>query len=170
MQVMFGRRYREICATAFLQTGHDTSYQNVTFAECDGSVVGMILAYTEAQHRLSSMDPQRQAAGKIRLRMRMLELFMGPLMRLNDSMEPGDYYLQFIAVDETKRVGGVGSILLNELERQARESGSTRLSLDVSTSNDIARCFYEKRGWSCEFEWPRVWFMPSLSVRMIKPL
>ena len=53
MEVMFGRRYQEVIAEAFLETGHDTSYENVTFAEADNAVVGMTLAYSEAQHRLS---------------------------------------------------------------------------------------------------------------------
>ncbi len=170
MEVMFGARYEAVIANAFLEPDHDTSYQNVTFAEADGEIVGMILAYTEAQHRRSSMDPQRRAAGRLRLRLRMVELFMGPLMHLNDSMEEGDYYLQFIAVDQEKRVGGVGTALLDEFEAQARAKDSTRLSLDVSTSNNVAREFYRNRGWEDEFEWPDIWFMPSLSVRMFKPL
>ena len=170
MQVMFGRRYEEIIANAFLQPDHDTSYQNVTFAESNGVIVGMILAYTEAQHRRSSIEPQRQAAGRLRLRMRIVETFLGPLMRLNDSIEEGDFYLQFIAVDKDNRVGGVGSVLLNAFEDQARAAGSSRLSLDVSTKNEVARRFYEHRGWSVDFEWPNRWFMPSMSVRMSKLL
>jgi len=170
MRVMFGRRFEEIITTAFLQPDHDNSYQNVTFAECGNSIVGMILAYTEAQHRRSSRQPQRNAAGRLRLRMRTIELLLAPLMRLNDSIEEGDYYLQFIAVDKAIRVGGVGSVLMNAFEEQARASGSTRLSLDVSTSNEVARRFYERRGWVSEWEWPKAWFIPSLSVRMMKPL
>ena len=44
MRVMFGRRFEDIIATAFMQPDHDTSYQNVTFAERDTDIVGMILA------------------------------------------------------------------------------------------------------------------------------
>ncbi|MEM7016534.1 MAG: GNAT family N-acetyltransferase [Pseudomonadota bacterium] len=170
MQVMFGRRFETVIADAFLQPNHDTSYQNVTFAECDNTIVGMILAYTEAQHRLSSLEPQRKAAGRLRLRLRIVEILLAPLMRLNDSIEAGDYYLQFIAVDRERRVGGVGSVLLDAFEAQARASGSTRLSLDVSTTNEVARQFYMHRGWQVESEWPNLWFMPSLSIRMTKML
>ena len=170
MRVMFGRRFEEIIATAFLQPDHDTSYENVTFAECDNTIVGMFLAYTEAQHRCSTRQPLRNAAGGLRLRMRTMELLLVPLMRLNDSIEEGEFYLQFIAVDEAVRVSGVGSVLMNALEEQARASGSTRLALDVSISNKMARRFYERRGWVPEWEWTKVWFMPSLSVRMTKSL
>ena len=170
MRVMFGRHFEDIIATAFMQPNHDTSYQNVTFAERDTDIVGMILAYTEAQHRRSSRQPQRKAAGRLRLRMRVVEVVLAPLMRLNDSIEVGDFYLQFIAVDQEIREGGVGSVLMDALEEQAHASGSTRLSLDVSTGNEVARRFYERRGWSVGWEWPKIWFMPSLSVRMTKPL
>ncbi|QDG75828.1 N-acetyltransferase [Labrenzia sp. PHM005] len=170
MQVMFGRRYEEIIANAFLQPDHDSSYQNVTFAECDNTIVGMILAYTEAQHRRSSREPQRKAAGRLRLRMRIVEVLLAPLMRLNDSIEEGDFYLHFVAVDRERRAAGIGSVLLDAFEDQARASGSTRLSLDVSVRNEVARRFYEHRGWNVESEWPNSWFMPSLSVRMARPL
>ena len=170
MQTLFGRQYRQIIANAFLEPDHDTSYQNVTFAETDDAIVGMILAYTEAQHRRSSIEPQRKAAGKLRLRMRFVELMLAPVMHLSDSMEEGDYYLQFIAVDQNRRVDGVGTSLMDELERQARAKGCTRLSLDVSVSNLVARRFYENRGWCTDFEWPKNRFMPTLSVRMIKHL
>ncbi len=102
--------------------------------------------------------------------MRIVEVVLAPLMRLNDSIEEGDFYLHFIAVDKAIRVGGVGSVLMDDFEEQARASGSTRLSLDVSTKNVVARRFYEGRGWVVEWEWPKIWFMPSLFVRMTKPL
>jgi GNAT superfamily N-acetyltransferase len=102
MRVMFGRRFEDIIATAFIQPDHDLSYQNVIFAERDDAIVGMTL--------------------------------------------------------------------MDDFEEQARASGSTRLSLDVSTKNEVARRFYEERGWVVEWGWPKLWFMPSLSVRMTKPL
>lgn len=170
MRRFLGRRFDEIIASAFLQRGHDSSYENVTFAECDCTIIGMIAAYTEARHRCSSLQPLRSAAGSLRLRMRMMELLLAPLMRLNDSIEAGDYYLQFIAVEQADRIGGVGSLLMDDYEKQAQARGSKRLSLDVAKSNKAARRFYEHRGWVTEWEWPKVWFMPALSVRMIKPI
>jgi ribosomal protein S18 acetylase RimI-like enzyme len=170
MRLMFGRRFGDIVATAFTQPDHDLSYQNVTFAERDSVIVGMILAYTADQHRRSSRQPLQRAAGRLRLRMRILLILFAPLMRLNDSIEEGDFYLHAIAVDKAIRVDGVGSVLMDSFEEQARASGSTRLSLDVSANNEVARRFYERRGWNVESEWPKLWFMPSLSVRMTKPL
>ena len=39
---MLGRRAAEILAKAFVEPDHDLSYQYVTFAECDGRIVGMV--------------------------------------------------------------------------------------------------------------------------------
>ncbi len=102
--------------------------------------------------------------------MRIALILFAPLMRINDSITDGDFYLQSIAVDKALRVAGVGSILLDSFEEQARANGSTRLSLDVSPDNEVARRFYERRGWNVESEWPKLWFIPSLSVRMTKLL
>ncbi len=170
MRLMFGRRFEYIIATAFTQPGHDLSYQNVTFAERDNVIVGMTLAYTAEQHRRSSRDPLKRAAGRLRLRMRILLILFAPLMRLNDSIAEGDFYLHAIAVDKAIRVDGVGSVLMDSFEEQACSNGSTRLCLDVSIKNEVARRFYERRGWNVESEWPKLWFIPSLSVRMTKLL
>lgn len=170
MRVMFGRRFEEIMATAFAEPGHDLSYEHVTFALLDGVVVGMILAYTAEQHRGSSLEPVHRAAGRFRLRLRIIEVLLAPVMRLNDWIANGDYYLQFIAVDEAGRAGGVGSVLMDALEERARASGSTRLALDVSTNNEVARPFYERRGWTVESVWPKSRLLPTMSIRMTKPL
>ncbi len=44
----------------------------------------------------------------------------------------------------------IGSVLMDSFEDQARASGSTRLCLDVSTKNEVACRFYERRGWNVE--------------------
>ena len=78
-------------------------------------------------------------------------------MRTTDSIADGDFYLQFIfiAVDKALRGDGVGSVLMDAFEERARASGSTRLSLDVSTGNEGACGFYERREWTVESQWPK---------------
>lgn len=152
---MIGRRVERVIATAFLQPNHDLSYQNVTFAEHEGAIVGMVSGYTAKQHRVSSRRPLIEAAGRSNLRMRILWLLFTPLMRIIDSMGDEDFYLQAIAVSKELRGAGVGSVLMDFLEEQAKASGSTRLALDVSGQNAGARGFYTKRGMNIESQWPR---------------
>ena len=96
---MLGRHAEHIIATAFAQPDHDLSYQNVTFAERDNLIMGMVSGYTAEQHRRSSRQPLNQAAGGRNLRMKILQILFAPLMRIIDSIADGDFYLQAIAVD-----------------------------------------------------------------------
>ncbi len=169
--LMLGRRVAEILATAFAQPDHDLSYQNVTFAERDNVIVGMVAGYTAEQHRRSSHQPLKRAAGRRHLRMRIVQILFAPMMRITDSIPDGDFYVQFIAVDKELRGAGVGAVLMDYSEQRARASGSTRLSLDVSAKNEGARGFYERRGMTVESQWPKRLPIPGLKFyRMTKAL
>ncbi len=168
---MLGRRVAEILATAFAQPDHDLSYQNVTFAERGNAIVGMVAGYTAEQHRRSSHQPLKRAAGRRNLRMRIVQILFAPMMRITDSIVDGDFYVQFIAVDKELRGAGVGAVLMDSSEERARASGSTRLSLDVSGKNEGARGFYERRGMTVESQWPKRLPLPGLKFyRMTKVL
>ena len=168
---MLGRRAGPILAAAFLRPDHDLSYQNVTFAERDNAIVGMVSCFTAEQHRRSSRQPLKEAAGPRNLRMRAVLVLCAPLMRIIDSVADGAFYLQAIAVDRELRGQRVGSVLMDAFEQQARASGSTRLALDVSAKNEVARKFYERRGMTVESQWPKRLPIPGLRFyRMTKTL
>ena len=117
---MLGRRAGRIIATAFAQPDNDLSYQHVTFAERDNVIVGMASGYTAEQHRRSSRQTLKQAAGRWHLRMRIVPILFAPLMRIIDSIADGDFYVHAIAVDKELRGDGVGSVLMDSLEDRAR--------------------------------------------------
>ncbi len=168
---MLGRRSGHIIATAFTQPDHDLSHQYVTFAEHDNCIVGMVSGYTSDQHRRSSFEPVKQAAGRHNLRMGIVLILCAPLLRIIDSVTDGDFYLQAIAVDKNLRGSGVGARLMDAIEEQAHASGSARLSLDVSAKNERARRFYEHRGMTIESQWPKRIPIPGLKLyRMTKTL
>jgi len=152
---MIGRRVEHVIATAFLQPDHDLSHQNAAFAEHEGTIVGMVSGYTAKRHRASSRRPLKEAAGRRNLRMRIVLALFAPLVRIIDSISDEDFYLQAIAVSKELRGTGVGSVLMDFLEEQARASGSTRLALDVSAKNERARRFYLNRGMNIESQWPK---------------
>ena len=168
---MIGRRAEHIIATAFLQPDHDLSHQHVTFAEHEGAIVGMVTGYTAEQHRNSSRRPLEDAAGRHKLRMGVVLFLFASAMRVIDSMGDEDFYVQAIAVSKELHGAGVGSVLMDFLEEQARASGSTRLALDVSAKNAVARRFYSNRGMKIESRWPRRLPIPALRLyRMAKIL
>jgi ribosomal protein S18 acetylase RimI-like enzyme len=168
---MLGRGAGHIIARAFILPDHDLSYQNVTFAERDNAVVAMVSGYTAEQHRRSSLQPLKEAAGRFNLRMRIILMLFAPLMRIIDSITDGDFYLQAIAIDEPLRGDGLGNLLMDSLEQRARESGARRLSLDVSAGNQGAIRFYDHRGMTIESQWPERLKIPALKFyRMTKEL
>ena len=166
-----GGRFEEILATAFVEEKHDLSFENVTFAETDGHLVGMVSGYTAQQHRLSTLRPLERAAGRFPVRMMVVGALCAPMLRIIDTVADGDFYLQSVAIDEGLRGRGIGSLLIDSLERQAVASGATRLVLDVSGSNEAARRLYERRGMTVDGQWPRRLRIPGLSfLRMVKNL
>ncbi len=170
-RVMLGRRARQIVATAFAQPDHDLSHQNVTFAEHDSVIVGMVSGYTAEQHGRSTRESLTRAAGRWNLRMRIVLGLASPLMQIIDSIADTDFYLQAIAVDEALRGSGVGTVLMDSLEQRAHASGCTRLALDVSGNNESARRFYERRGMTVESQWPKSLKIPAIRFyRMTKVL
>jgi len=100
IQLMYGRRFADIIATAYCHPDHDYSFQNVTFAERDEGIVGMAAGYTAEQHRRSSDQPLKQAPGYSALRRAVVGVLCAPLLRILDTLADGDFYLLSIAVDK----------------------------------------------------------------------
>ena len=170
-RLWLGGRSVEILATVYLQPDHDLSVQNVTFAERDGIVVGMVSGFTAEQHRRSSIQPLRQAAGRWNAQFLIVSVLFAPFLRIIDTIEDGDFYLQAIAVGEKGRGAGVGSALMKLIEDRAIATCAARLVLDVSAENRGARRFYERRGFSVESQWPKRWAIPKFKLlRMTKVL
>ena len=168
---MLGKRVTEIVAMAFTQPSHDLSYQNVSFAEKNNVIVGMVSGYTAEQHRNSTHTPLKHAAGKSNIRMSIVRGIFAPLIRIMDSIEDSDFYLLAIAVDKEQRGSGVGSLLLDYIEERARATGSTRMALDVSSSNVNAFKLYRNRGMTVTSQWPRRLRIPKLKFyRMTKAI
>lgn len=159
-----GRHYARTIGDAFTRPGHDLSYQHATFAVREGRIVGMVSCYTAEQHRLSSHEPLREAEGYRALRASLVATAFSPIMRILDTLEEGDFYIQAIAVDEDCRGEGVGSLLFGAVEDRARASGSARLCLDVSSGNVGAQRLYERLGMSVVTESPRLLFAPRFRL------
>ena len=170
-RAMLGRRSERIVAQAYTKSGHDLSYERVTFAERDDSIVGMASGYTADQHHRSSDDPLLEAAGIAALRMKIITTLGRRVFRFIDTVPDGDFYLQSVAVDDDQRGSGIGSMLVDHVENAARARGCDRIVLDVAANNEVARRLYEHRGMTVEAESPRVLLMPGFrALRMVKAL
>jgi ribosomal protein S18 acetylase RimI-like enzyme len=62
----------------------------------------------------------------------------------------GNAYIGNVSVKSTERSYGIGTKLMNEAERQARERHARRIELEVFGSNTNAISIYEKMGYEKE--------------------
>lgn len=169
--VLLGGKAHEIAAEAFVEGGHDMSYEHVTFAERDGAVLGMLSAYTAEQHRASSHKPLMRAAGVRILRVWAIAMLCWRFLRFMETMESQDFYVQAVAVDSEARGAGVGSALLDHAESCGREAGCARLALDVASTNEGALRLYKRRGMIETARSPAIGFVGGVrAIRMTKPL
>ncbi len=168
---MAGRRFVDITGKAFLEPGHDLSYEHVWFAESQGVVAGMVSGYSAADHARSRNGPLFRAAGVQSIRVVAAWLLAARLFNFMDRLPEGDWYLQAVAVGEEYRGAGIGSLLLDHAEHAASAAGAHRLALDVAVDNDSSRRLYERRGMTIEATSPSAPFVPGGSVdRMTKVL
>jgi ribosomal protein S18 acetylase RimI-like enzyme len=168
---MLGGRFLHIIAKAYKRSGHSYSHQNVSFVEHDERIVGMALGFTAEQYHRFSEKPLREAAGCHAVRMTAVKLLFSPMLRILETIPDGDFYLLAMAVDKELRGEGIGSALMDSVEKRACASGSVRLSLDVSANNTHARRLYERRGMIVSSQWPKRLPLPGLRFyRMTKAL
>lgn len=165
-----GRYAVETIAEAYLQPGHNLSYERATFAELDGLIVGVAAGYTTEQHR-QSVDGGLASAIRVRSRPRHIRsAAIAKWLRYFGPEADGEFYLWLLSVSAEYRGVGVGATLMDHMEELARGEGSTRFSLDVEAKNERARRFYERRGMGVESGWPRLPLVPSMVVRMSKSI
>ena len=162
---MLGSDSESIIATAFIDSSHSLSHENVVFAEVDTKVVGMSSTFTEKQHRTFSDEPLLRAARNA-IRLKLVRTLFAPLWRVLETIPEGDFYLLGVAIEPELRGAGIGSILMNDIENRAKASESNRLSLDVSAKNDGARRLYKRLGMVESSMWPNSRFLPTVFIRM----
>ena len=74
-----------------------------------------------------------------------------------------------IAVDKAHRKGGVGTLLMREIERRFGEANATRVNLEVRESNASAQSFYRGLGFN-ELGRVRAYYPDEDAIVMSKPL
>ena len=167
---MFGKRFVDVVGRAFLEPGHDMSFQHVWFAETDGIVAGMVSGFSAADHERSKDGLLLRAAGVRSIRLLATWLLAARVFRFMDRVPAGDWYLQAVAIDQARRGAGIGSRLLDHAEATAAKEGARRLALDVAVDNEDAKRLYERRGMALDSTSASVPFKGTAVHRMIKVL
>jgi ribosomal protein S18 acetylase RimI-like enzyme len=83
----------------------------------------------------------------------------------------GEFYPEFLIVDEALRGQGIGGVLMDAMEAKARQAAVDRLTLDVAAKNTAGQRFYERRGMMTRVpDWPKGRFGRRFVPRMTKGL
>jgi len=109
------------------------SYLNVHVAEIDAEIAGMMLAY-----RL----PEEKEADDLE----ELPPFIRPLVELEQCV-PGSFYINMLAVYPQYRNRGVGTALMDQVDRLAAEASCRYSSIEVFDQNEGALQLYTRLGY-----------------------
>jgi ribosomal protein S18 acetylase RimI-like enzyme len=158
----------------FLRRHNRFSREFAVVAERDGEPVGIVLGYpAERMPRLELPTAWAllRTIGAVRF-LRMLRAAV-PLRQLKEA-QPGEYFLNTVAVLQADQGRGVGTALLDCFEAQAAAGGFRACSLSVEDDNARARSLYEHRGYRVleTMHVPLASLRPGSLVlrRMVKPL
>jgi ribosomal-protein-alanine N-acetyltransferase len=81
-----------------------------------------------------------------------------------------DAHLLLLAVAPALRRRGVGTVLLQWLDRTARVAGLRAIRLELRTANDVARAFYRRHGFEETGQMSGYYQGLEDATRMVKPL
>lgn len=136
------------------------SWRNARIAEIDTAVAGLLVGYREPDYPededLNQIDP-----------------ILRSLVQL-EALASSTWYINVLAVYAEFRGRGVGSALIGEAERLAREANASGLSLIMQDDNGEALRVYVRHGFETAAARPYVPFAAGASAKnwllMTKPL
>jgi ribosomal protein S18 acetylase RimI-like enzyme len=167
---MLGRPWQAVLTATIESSGHDFSLEHVTIVERDGEAIGMLSGLAVEAMRDPIGQLSRSAGLRI-VRAAIVAAALFPTLRALGRHEPGEWYVQAVAVSASARGLGVGSRLLALAEERAQAAGASWITLDVAASNTGGRRLYERVGYEEQWTAPRASWLREMAVhRMRKPI
>jgi ribosomal protein S18 acetylase RimI-like enzyme len=146
---LFGYRVRSIMSELFRRRDNVFSFEYSYFIEVDGRVAGMALAYGyRAKKKML-----RNNLSVLRCMKWTVFTRLGRLLKASAAsgrIREGEHYLSGLAVYPRYRGCGLGTRLLETVENNVRESGSSRIVLRTGVDNKKAVRLYERSGYRVE--------------------
>jgi len=134
LQAVNGQSPTQIAIERVCREGANFSYRNVTLAERDGEVVGMLLGYV-----LPEPTPADIAE------LGHLPPVLRPIVAL-EQRASGTFYVNALAVREGHRGNGIGSKLLYKCRQKALTARTARITAEVFEENEGALRLYQRHG------------------------
>jgi ribosomal protein S18 acetylase RimI-like enzyme len=134
-------------AVVFRERGHLFSHQFTTLAEVKNEIVGIAQAFPGAD--LWKVGARLvQVCGKcFGLTAALRFAWRGFPLAVEPDAENGEFYINTLAVAPSQRNRGIGRVLLQNAERQAKKLNFPVCSLGVLLENANAKRFYERAGY-----------------------
>ena len=162
MSQLLGARWREVLIDVVVTPGHEMSIETARIAMVADEPVGVAVSCAAGTPTVD--QALEQAAGRSLIRLAFFSALARPVLRFMAHHESGDWHLTALAVDESRRGEGIGSVLLADTRQRAIEHGSTAVTLDVDVANDGARRLYERLGFVETARSGRAWLPGGAQV------
>ncbi|MDQ1308619.1 MAG: hypothetical protein QG671_4454 [Actinomycetota bacterium] len=141
---LLGKRGPAILAAVIAQPVHAYSFEHAVVAEASGEPLGFCQGFPDG-------TPAGTGAMVAAARLRAVRAFsvavLGwPVFAALERHQPGEWYLQAVAVRPQARGLGLGSTLLRDALTRAVAADCDTLTLDVDVANEGAIALYERLG------------------------
>ena len=142
------------------------AYERITLALIDGEIAGVVLALTGRELVGRQRADMLQLIKEGGTWQREMVLQKAVIIRaMTPPVQPNEYYLRSLSVDEAHRGKGFGRALLKHFINDGLKKGFARFRLDVRNDNLTAINLYRSAGFktSAEFAIPQAgWKLQSL--------
>ncbi len=175
---LFGRPGPEgtirVLASLFREPGHILSYQYSTLAEAEGTIAGIAQEIPEAELSKATLGLVRSIIKVCGWKAAAGLAWRGFPLAFEGDAEPGELYVNTLAVGSAFRKRGIGRALLEDAERRARSLNIPTCSLSVMLHNTEAFIFYQRVGYRIDRKVISKLRAPGVQYsgfhRMIKPV
>jgi ribosomal protein S18 acetylase RimI-like enzyme len=163
-----------VLALLFREKGHLFSYQHTTLAVSAGEIVGLVQSFPGGDMWKAGFGLVRACLKCFGLRATIRGIRRGYPLAFEPDAQPGEYYVETLAVAPSRRNRGIGRGLLEHAEQRGRELGFPICSLSVLLHNAEAIRFYTRAGYREDLKYLTRLRAPGVEYtgfyRMIKPI
>ncbi len=163
-----------VLSALFRESGHFLSHQYSILAETEGAIVGIAQEIPESELSAATIQLVRALAKCFGWGAAIRLAWRGFPLAFEGDAEPGELYVNTLAVAPAYRNRGIGRALLEDAERRAQALHIAVCSLSVMLHNTNALRFYQRAGYRVDRKVISKLHAPGVQYsgfhRMIKPL